>query len=769
MGKERLLGSRVARVEDRRLITGAGRFVDDLRPADLLHAVFLRSHLAHARIVRIDTAAACKADGVALVATAQDFETLGSVPADPIDHDTRVPERRPLAAGRVRHVGDAVAMVVADSKEHARDALERIELDLEPLPVVVDPEAALAEGAPLLYPEFGTNLCFRQDVQTGDVEAAFKHADVVIRQRLLNQRVLPSPLEGRAILASWNGKRLTIEIPTQSPHLIRTEMAKALRLKAAEVRVIVRDFGGSFGCKGALYAEEIAVAEASHRLRRPVKWIEDRSEHCASTPHGRGQSQQVELAARKDGTILALRLRIVADLGAYLSEPGAHVPTGTPPVMTGCYRIPVAACTLMGVFTNTAPTGPYRGAGRPEAAYQIERMIDLLAQDLHRDPAELRRQNFIQPEEFPYTTAGGAVYDSGDYGAALDRLLQRAGYAELRRQQAASQAKGRLVGIGISTFVEMNGGGAADRCGIRMAADGRVTFFTGSAPHGQGHETAWAQVIADRLDLPFDQVRVSYGDTDRPGYTQGTWGSRSAPVSGSAAAAAAGTLINRLRRLGADALEASPDDIQLHDGRIQVAGAPSRAMTMRELGAWASEHGRLSELRVRESFQPLDFVYPFGAHLALVEVDHETGAVALNRYVAIDDCGVVINPMIVEGQVHGAVAQGIGQALFEGVAYDDDGQLLTGNLVSYCLPAAADLPGFDVDRTVTPTSRSILGAKGIAESGATGAPPAVVNAVLDALRPLGVTQLDMPLTPVRVWEAIHQASSRSKRSMIAGH
>jgi len=769
MGKEKLLGRRVPRVEDRRLITGAGRFVDDLYPSGLLHAVFLRSHLAHARIVRVDTKAAAEAEGVALVATAQDFEALGAVPADPLDQDTRVPERRPLAAGRVRHVGDVVAMVVADSQEHARDALERIELDLEPLPVVVDPEEALAEGAPLLYPEFGTNLCFRQDVQTGDVDAAFKQADLVITKRLLNQRVLPSPLEARAILASWNGKRLTLEIPTQSPHLIRTEMAKALRLKASEVRVIVRDFGGSFGCKGALYAEEIAVAEASRRLRRPVKWIEDRSEHCAATPHGRGQSQQVELAARKDGTILALRLRIVADLGAYLAEPGAHVPTGTPPVMTGCYRIPAASCTVLGVFTNTAPTGPYRGAGRPEAAYQIERMVDGLAEELQRDPADLRRQNFIQSEEFPYTTAGGAVYDSGDYGAALDRLLQRAGYPELRRQQAEARAKGRLVGIGLSTFVEMNGGGTADRCGIRVEPDGRVTFFTGSAPHGQGHETAWAQVIADRLDLPFDHVTVRYGDTDRPGYTQGTWGSRSAPVSGSAAAEAAGTLIANLRRLGADALEASADDIQLRDGWIQVAGAPSRAMTMQQLSAWASEHGRLPELRVRESFLPSDFVYPFGAHLALVDVDAETGAVGLRRYVAIDDCGVVINPTIVEGQVHGAVAQGIGQALFEGVGYEDDGQLITGNLVSYCLPAAGDLPTFEVDRTVTPTPRSLLGAKGIAESGATGAPPAVVNAVLDALRPLGVTHLDMPLTPSRVWEAIHQATSRSKRSMIAGH
>jgi carbon-monoxide dehydrogenase large subunit len=366
-------------------------------------------------------------EGVALVATAQDFEELGAVPADPIDNETRVPERRPLASGRVRHVGDAVAMLVADSREHARDALEQIELDLDALPVVIDPEAALAEDAPLLYPEFGTNLCFRQDVHTGDVEAAFRQADVIIKQRLLNQRVLPSPLEGRAILASWKGKRLTVEIPTQSPHLIRTEIAKALRVKARDVRVIVRDFGGSFGCKGALYGEEIAVAEASRRLGRPVKWIEERSEHCAGTPHGRGQTQEVELAARKDGTILALRSQIVADLGAYLSEPGAHVPTGTPPVMTGCYRIPAASCTVLGVFTNTAPTGPYRGAGRPEAAYQIERMIDLLAQRLQRDPADVRRQNFIQPGDFPYPTAGGAIYDSGNYGGALDHLLQRAG------------------------------------------------------------------------------------------------------------------------------------------------------------------------------------------------------------------------------------------------------------------------------------------------------------------------------------------------------
>jgi aerobic carbon-monoxide dehydrogenase large subunit len=764
-----LVGKPMRRVEDRRLVTGAGRFVDDLQPEGVLHVGFWRSHLAHARIARIDTTAARDAEGIDLVATAADFKSLGPVPADAIDEQTRVPQRGVLADGRVRHVGEAVVMVVGETREQVRDALDLVEVDLEPLPVVIDPEAALAEGAPILYSEFGTNLCFRQDIQSGDVEAAFRQADVIVNVRLVNQRLLPAPLEGRAILASWDGHRLTLEIPTQSPHLIRTEIAKALGLDPADVRVIVSDFGGSFGCKGAVYGEEMAVAEVSRRLGRPVKWIEDRGEQCLSTPHGRGQVQHVELAAQSDGTILGLRSRIIADLGAYLAEPTAHVPTGTPPVITGCYRIPAIAITVMGVFTNAAPTGPYRGAGRPEAAFEIERAIDLLATELGRDPIDLRRENFIPPEAFPYRTGGGAIYDTGNYAAALDRCCSVADYRGLRRQQTEARASGRLFGIGISTFVEMNGGGAADRCGIRVEPDGRVTFFSGSAPHGQGHETAWAQIIASEMNVDPDQVDVRFGDTDQPSYTEGTWGSRSAPISGSAAAVAGRNLTASLKRLAGDALEARAEDIRIGDGRLHVAGAPSRGLTIGELASWAYEHGRQSDLELREAFEPPDFVYPFGAHLAFVDVDRDTGRVCLRRYVAVDDCGVVINPTLVEGQVHGAVAQGIAQALLEGVVYDADGQLLTGNFATYPIPTAGDLPSFELDRTVTPTPRSVLGAKGIAESGATGAPPAVVNAVLDALQPLGIRHIDMPLTPFRVWQAIDQATSRSNRSMIAGH
>jgi carbon-monoxide dehydrogenase large subunit len=525
----------------------------------------------------------------------------------------------------------------------------------------------------------------------------------------------------------------------------------------ADIRVIVPEVGGGFGSKGALYSEELVVAEAARRLRRPVKWIEDRTENCSGTWHGRGQVQDVELAALRDGTVLAIRSHILADMGS-LAGFGAEVPVGTVDMLTGCYRIAALESTLTGVFTNATPTSAYRGAGRPEATYLIERMMDLLAAELGRDPADVRKHNFIDREAFPYRNPAGTTYDSGDYAAALDHLLAMADYPRLRREQAAARQAGRLHGIGMAAYVDIGGGGPADRSAVHLEIDGSLTVYTGSTPHGQGHETTWAQLAADEFGLPLERIRVRHGDTDHPAYAQGTWGSRSAATSGAAVLNGTRTLKRQVVGLAAAALEAAEVDLVVEDGRVFVRGVPSRALRLERLASWAKAHGREAELRANEEFDAPDFVFPFGAHLAVVEVDRETGRVQILRYLAVDDCGVVINPMIVEGQVHGGTTQGIAQALFEEATFSPDGQLLTGNLTTYLVPTAPDVPRFELDRTVTPTPRNPIGAKGIGESGTLAAPPTIVNAVMDALSPLGVRHLDMPLTPEKVWAAIRSAN-----------
>ncbi len=753
-----VFGAPVRRVEDPRLIRGAGIYVDDMRPAGLLHAAFLRSHLAHAGITRLDLNAAKSAPGVVAAWSARDLRNLKPMPVSEAD-GTRKPKRGPLAGDRVRHVGQAIAMVIAESLEAARDALDRIELELEPLPAVTDVEAAMRTDAPLLYPRFRSNVAFRIESKNGDIEGAFRDADIVIRQRLVNQRLIPMAMETRGAVASFQDGRLTLEVSNQAPYRAREQLAEVMELSERKIRVVVREVGGGFGSKGGIYGEEIAVAEAARRLGRPVKWIEDRSENCTATWQGRGQVQDVELTARRDGTILGIRTRILADMGAHLEGFTAVVPTSTPQLQTGCYRIPASQSTLYGVFTNTTPTGPYRGAGRPEAAYLIERMVDLLASELERDPADLRKQNFIPPSEFPYTNPGELTYDSGNYRGTLDRLLALADYSQLRRKQTEARSRGRLMGIGLSTYVELAAMGPADRGGARLEEDGSITVITGSTPHGQGHETTWGQVAARELALPADRIRVRHGDTDDAAYALGTWGSRSAAVSGSTVLKAAANLKKQIAGLAADALEAAPPDVVVEDGRAYVRGVPSRALTFQQIATWATQQGRKSALRARARFDPPDLVFPFGAHLAQVEVDRETGGVRLLRYIAVDDCGVVINPLIVEGQVHGGATQGIAQALFEAAVYDAAGQPLAANLVSYLVPGAPDLPMFETARTTTPTPRNPLGAKGIGEGGTTAAAPAVVNAVMDALRPLGIRHLDMPLSPAKIWHAIQDATS----------
>ena len=740
------------------MIRGAGRYVDDLRPAGCLHLVFLRSHLAHATIGRIDLAAARKAKGVVAAWSATDLQNLKPLRIEEGVEGMALPERRVLSSGRVRHAGEAVAMLVAESLAEARDALELVELELEPLPVVTDMERALQDGAPLLYPELGSNVAFRKEVKRGAVKRSFDQADVVVRERLVNQRLIPAPLEPRGAVAWIDDGRLTVQVSSQSTYGVRDTIAACLGLEEEEVRVIVEDVGGGFGSKGGCLGEEIAVAEAARRLGRPVKWIEDRSENCAVTWHGRGQLQEVELAARRDGTVLAVRSRILADMGGRLEPFSALIPGVTPDLQTGCYRIPASQSSLLAVYTNTTPTGPYRGAGRPEAAFLIERMMDRLAGELGIDPIELRLRNFVSPSEFPYTNAGKLTYDSGNYAGTLQRLVEVSGYPQLREAQRRARADGKLQGIGIATYVEIAAGTEADQATVRLESDGMITVITGSTPHGQGHQTTWAQIAADQFGVSVDRIKVVFGDSDLPAYAIGTFGSRSAALSGSAIHETVGALTTQLRALAATAFEAAPADVVLEAGRLQVRGVPARAMSLQQLATWAIEAGRQPELSARKEFEAPAEVFPFGAHLALVEVDRETGAVRVLRYVAVDDCGPVINPMIVDGQVHGAIAQGLAQALFEGVIYDEEGQLLTGNLTTYLLPTAADLPMFETERTVTPSPNNPLGVKGIGEGGTTGSTPAVANAVMDALRPLGIHQLEMPLSPFRIWSAIKERS-----------
>ena len=741
------------------MIRGEGRYIDDLQPQGCLHAVFLRSHLAHATITRLNLDAARAAPGVVAAWSASDFADL-----EPLDIETPVdgmpvPERRVLAAGRVRHVGEAVAMLIAASRELAKDALELVELDLDPIQAVIDVEQALDDSTPLLYPEFRTNLAFRKESKHGQIKRAFDRAAVIVKERLVNQRLIPAALEPRGAVAWLEDGRLTIELSSQSAYGARESIAASLGLDEDEVHVIVEDVGGGFGSKGACVGEEIAVAAAARRLERPVKWIEERSENCAATWQGRGQLQEVELAAHKDGTVLGIRSKVLADMGAHLEPYSGFVPTVVADLQTGCYRIPASQNTVLGVYTNATPTGPYRGAGRPEAAFLIERMMDRLAAELDMDPIELRLRNFVIPPEFPYTNAAGLTYDSGDYARALQRLVEQAGYQQLREAQAAARKQGRLQGIGISTYVEEAAGFGEDQASARLEPDGTITVITGSTPHGQGHQTTWGQIAADALGVPFDKVRVLYGDTDKGAYAVGTFGSRSAAISGAAVHQGAVTLMKHLRKLAASAFEAAPADIVVDDGRLQVRGVPSRSMTLKDLATWAAMAGRTDELAAEVSFDPPDTVFPFGAHLAYVEVDRETGRLKVLRYIAVDDCGTVINPMVVDGQLHGAITQGLAQALYEGVVYDEEGQLLTGNFTTYLLPTAADLPMFETDRTVTPSPHNPMGVKGIGEGGTIGSPPAVVNAVMDALRSLGIKNLDMPLSPFKIWQAIHRASS----------
>jgi carbon-monoxide dehydrogenase large subunit len=761
-----VVGQRVRRKEDPRFLTGHGQYVDDLVLDGALHVTFVRSPWAHARVVGIDTSATA-ATGVRVFTAAE--LTLGKRP--PTFMEVPAHWHRPyIARERVRFAGEIVAAVAADSREASVDAAELVEVEYEPLPVVCD-VATAAEGEVLLFEEAGTNVCLERPRATSD-EELFAGCEVVSEGTLTSQRIAACPIEPRstAALMGEDG-RLTVWLCTQTPHQDKAGLADALGVAPDRIRVLAPDVGGGFGGKG-LSVEDVLVAELARTTGRPVRWTETRSEHMVSMAHGRGQRIAFKIGGTRAGKVQALRLSILADAGAYPGI-GAFLPNLTALMASGVYAIPRIDVELKSLVTNTTPTAAVRGAGRPEATQAVERAIDTFAADLGLDPAEVRRRNFIPADAFPYTTAAGATYDSGDYAKALDTALERADYKQLRAEQASRRRAGALrqLGIGISTYVEITNGVAEAEFGaVEIAADGSAIVRTGSFSHGQGHETTFAQIVADRLGIPFERITVLKGDTDAVARGTGTYGSKSVQIGGTAAAQASELVVEKAKRLAAEELEASAEDmvLDLERGRFHVTGAPEPALTWTELAGALSERGRLGELSAAVDLEGSTPSFPFGTHVAVVEVDTETGGVSLQRMVTVDDAGTIINPLLWEGQVHGGVAAGIAQALFEEIAYDEDGNPLNSNLVSYCMPAATELPPFELTPMETPTPVNPLGAKGIGEAGTIGATPAVLNAVIDALAPFGVRHLEMPLNGERVWRAIRQGSGVGAAAGRAG-
>ena len=775
----KLVGASPPRIEDDRLLTGKGTFVADLALEGMAHAVFLGSPYGHARIVRIDAAAARAHPGVFAVLTGEDL--VGAVkPIPTLDLGNaeafQASTYRVLAVGKALHAGDPVAVVVAQDVYTARDAVDLVEVEYDPLPAVVAAEDALRSGAPQLHEEAPGNLGFRWVLRRGDVDAAFRKADIIVKQRLVNHRVQPSPMEPDAALAAWDqkAKRLTIWVTSQNPHDIQSDLAKVLGLSKKQIRAISPDVGGAFGAKVALYPQVAAVAHLAMRLGRPVKWVATRTENFQVATHGRDQVQDVELAATKDGTILGLRVRAFANLGAYLSTAGAVVPSAPfGEMLSGCYPLKAVDVEVLAAYTNTAPTGPYRGAGRPEAAYLVERLVDVLARRLDMDPADIRRRNFIPRDAFPFKAITGRVYDTGDYEGALEKALELVGYTTFRKEQALARHAGRLLGIGLSSYVEMCGVGPGMKghSTVRVTPDGHVIVRTGAMPHGQGGATTFAQIVADALGVPFDAIEIVYGDTDAVPKGVGTFGSRTTAVEGGSIVISAGKVVEKARRLAAHLLEAREDDVVFEDGRFHVQGVSEPSKTIAQVALEAAVAKTLPErldavLEASTSFDPKDFVYPFGTHVCVVEVERETGLVEILRYVAVDDVGNVVNPTIVEGQVHGGALQGIAQALWEEARYDETGNMLTSSFLEYMMPTAVEAPRIESGRTTTPTPLNPLGAKGAGETGAIAAPAAVVNAVVDALAGLGVTHIDMPLTSEKVWRIL-QGAPPDSRSVAA--
>lgn len=776
----RIFSSGIRRREDPRLISGRATYTDDITLPGTVYAAILRSPHAHARIRKVNTSRAARAEGVVAVYTGADLEgVIGSIPCAWMipNSDIKGVAHPAIARDVVRYVGDAVAVVVAESRHQAQDALELMEVDYEPLTPVIDPQQALQEGAPQLHGDAPNNQAFHWVAAGGDVEEAFRSPEVVVRERIVQQRLIPNAMEPRAALAQWVGVtgELTLWSTTQNPHIVRLLLSSVAGLPEHKIRVIAPEVGGGFGSKIAFYADEAITVFCAMKLGRPVKWTETRSENYQATTHGRDHIEEVEMAATTDGKITGIRGRVYAGMGAYLSTAAPGIPTILHGLMySGPYTIPAISCEVFGSFTNTTPVDAYRGAGRPEATFLLERLVDKLAAAVSVDPVEVRRRNLIPKFEDGYDVAIGLNYDSGDYRGTLDIALREAGYYQVRQQQTQLRQEGRYLGIGVTTYVEMCGLGPSQVAGavgfggglwesaiVRFHPSGKVNVMIGTSPHGQGEETTFAQVISDELGVPVDDIEVLHGDTDNTPMGWGTYGSRTTAVSGAAVALSARKIKDKARELAAHLLEASADDIEYSDGRFFVRGSPDRAQSIQDIAlmanvAWNMPQGMEPGLEATTFYDPPNFTYPFGAHVALVEVDVNRGTIDLKRYIAVDDCGLQINPMIVEGQVHGGVVQGVGQALWEGAVYDENGQLLTGSMLDYALPRADVLPDLEVHSTSTPSPHHPLGVKGVGETGAIASTVTVYNAVIDALKPLGVQSIEMPLTPERVWRAIHQ-------------
>ena len=769
MPVSKLVGAKIRRREDPSLLRGLGEYVDDVKTAGTLHAAILRSPHAHARLKRLDTSAARRLAKVVAVYTGGELkDQIGTIPTTTDNPTLRIPKHYVLAVDKVCYAGEGVAVVVAEDRYAARDALDLIEVDYEPLTAVTSPETAVSSGSPVIHSEWPDNVAFSWQQEQGDVAKAFKNADRVVKQRLVHQRLAPIAMEPRGVMANYlaDSNQLTVWSSTQIPHLLKTHLAQMLKLPETQVRVIAPEVGGGFGSKLNVYAEEALLGYLALKLNRPVKWIEERRENFQATIHGRGQVGQVEAAVKKDGTILALRYNVIADIGAYHQLFTPAIPPFTGLMLSGCYKIPAIAIEVKGAFTNKMSTDAYRGAGRPEATYVIERTMDLVARELKLDPVKVRQINFPKSTEFPFKTATGLAYDSGNYQLALSKALKLAGYAKLRRDQKQLRRRGRYLGIGVSTYVEIcaMGPGFWEYGKVAVGTDGKVNVYSGASPHGQGQKTSFAQIVADQLGVGLDDITVIHGDTAAVAKGIGTFGSRATAVGGIAIYQAAEKVKEQARELAAHLLEVDADDLVFADGNFSVKGVPRKALTIGQIARQARAATNLpkelaAELIAEATFEPSNFTFPFGTHICVVEVDAQTGRVSVKKYIAVDDCGKVVNPLLADGQVQGGIAQGLGQALYEEVVYDENGQLVTGSLMDYALPRAADLPRLKLAHTETPTPVNPLGIKGIGEAGTIGSTPAVANAVIDALTPFGVTHMDMPLTPQKIWRVCHGTKS----------
>ena len=763
-------GKPMKRVEDPRLIKGIATYVDDITLPGMLHAAVLRSPYAHARINNIKADAAKASPGVVGVFTGADVnDKCGLVPCASPMPDSKIPKHSVLASDRVYFVGHPVAVVVAVDRYAARDALDFIEVDYDPLPVVSDPEKALEKDSPLTHPEFRTNVAFTWSVANGGLDAAFKRAHRVIKQRMIHQRLTPMAIEPRGCVASWHAGEgtLTLYTSTQIPHLVRTLLPGMISVPENRIRIVAPEVGGAFGSKLNLYAEEALCSHLAQRLGAPVKWIESRRENAAATIHGRDQIGDYEVAVKKDGTLLAIRSKTLADIGAYCQLNTPAIPTLTGLMLTGCYKCKAMRMDVVGVYTHKMATDAYRGAGRPEATYVIERLMDIIADDLKLDPVKVRLKNFPKPTEFPFDTLTGLTYDSGNYQGALKKAQQISNWNKLTKQRDAARKSGKLFGIGLSTYVEicalgpskmMSAGGWEWGC-VRIEMSGKVTVITGATPHGQGQETSFAQIAADKLGVPIEDIVVMRGDTAVAHYGRDTYGSRATVIGGAAILMCIDKIIAKARKLAAHLLDTKEKSVEFRDGKFSAKGKPKKALTWKQLAPEAYVAKNIPQnwepgLEASSFFEPPNCTYPFGTHIVAVEVDRDTGEVKIVKYVTVDDCGHQVNPLLVEGQLQGGIAHSIGQALFERTVYDENGQLLTGEFMDYAMPRAKDIPEYLMDSTVTPSPSNPMGIKGVGEAGTIGATPAIANAVMDALSPLGIRHLDLPLTPEKIWRAI---------------